>query len=51
MEGVPQHGRLIGLFLGIRASRLRFGAHAFIFAFLDRGSMLAVPKKVAEKGA
>jgi hypothetical protein len=45
MEGVAQHGRLIGLFLGVRGSRLRFGAHAFIFAFLDRGSILAVPIK------
>jgi|SRR5579884_150935 len=50
MEGVAQHSRLIGLFLEVSAARLRFGAHAFIFAFLDRGSMLAVPIRQAGTG-
>jgi len=42
MQSVAQHRLRIGEFLGIRASRLRLGAHALIFAILDPGSMLAV---------
>jgi hypothetical protein len=42
MESVAQHGLLIGAFLGVSTSRFRFGAHALIFAFLNRGSMLVV---------
>src|SRR5690348_9180841 len=47
MEGVTQHGLLIGAFLGVGASRFRFVAHALIFAFPARGSMLVAEKSVS----
>jgi len=42
MKSVAQHGLCIGVFLGVSASRFRFGAHALIFVFLHRTSMLVM---------